>query len=99
MDGMFYYARSFNGDISKWDVSRVTDMGNMFNGAESFDQTLCGMWKSSTAYKDHMFDGSPGGLCNSKENTSARRDKPQLLTLTKPNHNLLTLDLCQASPA
>ena len=34
-------ATSFNGDVSAWDVSSVTDMSNMFLGAISFDQLLC----------------------------------------------------------
>ena len=31
---------SFNGDISHWDTSDVTDMSNMFNGATTFNQDL-----------------------------------------------------------
>ena len=37
MSHMFAYAAEFNGDISKWDVSSVTDMKNMFNAAISFN--------------------------------------------------------------
>ena len=37
MPGMFGYADSFNGDISEWDVSGVTDMSWMFAGADSFN--------------------------------------------------------------
>ena len=29
--GAFHWARTFNGDISGWDVSNVTDMSYMFN--------------------------------------------------------------------
>ena len=29
---MFSVAMSFMNDLSKWDVSRVTDMNNMFHG-------------------------------------------------------------------
>ena len=36
--GVFYQdVRSFNGDLSKWDVSNVKDMGYMFSGAHSFN--------------------------------------------------------------
>jgi len=32
---MFTGARSVNGDVSKWDVSEVSDMTGMFTGARS----------------------------------------------------------------
>ena len=30
MNGMFYGAAAFNGDLSGWDVRNVTDMRSMF---------------------------------------------------------------------
>ena len=30
----------FNGDISNWDMSNVTDMGGMFENSSSFNQDL-----------------------------------------------------------
>ena len=34
MQNMFGGKLSFNSDISRWDVGRVTDMSYMFNGAQ-----------------------------------------------------------------
>ena len=37
---MFTGATSFNGDLSRWDVGRVTYMNSMFYGATSFNGDL-----------------------------------------------------------
>merc|ERR1719182_501600 len=60
---MFFSASAFNVDLSKWDVSRVTNMREMFSGASSFKKTLSGVWVTSTANKFEMFKNSPGRLC------------------------------------
>jgi len=40
MNYMFHRAYAFNGDISAWDVSNVTNMGLMFRNASSFNQDI-----------------------------------------------------------
>ena len=83
MAGMFNYASLFNCDISKWDVSRVTNMEEMFSGASSFTQTLCGAWSASKAYKGGMFDGSFGQMCTTTTTTVVTNAKSKTnLTLT-----------------
>merc|ERR1719476_551731 len=63
MRAMFSDAESFNQDLSNWDVSRVFDMQWMFQGANSFQQTLCGVaWVNSKAMKVDMFTHSLGAI-------------------------------------
>ena len=67
MSGMFrgvnVTATSFNGNISKCEVSSVVSMDNMFRNAASFKQTLCGSrWLHSKAIKTGMFVGSYGRI-------------------------------------
>ena len=63
MMAMFFHAESFNHDLSKWDVSSVTDMERMFTYAVSFRRKLCGAtWVHSKAGKDQMFAESPGSI-------------------------------------
>ena len=67
MNGMFGGARSFNCDISRWDVSRVTEMSNMFNGATTFEHELCGIaWINSKAIQLHMFVSSGGSISSTQ---------------------------------
>ena len=66
MSGMFENS-SFNGNISGWNVSQVTDMSNMFYGAASFDQRLndwnvsqvtdmSSMFFYATSFNQHLND-------------------------------------------
>ncbi len=56
MSSMFSSARSFNGNISGWDVSSVTTMSYMFRGATSFDQDLPSWDVSAVTDMRYMFN-------------------------------------------
>ena len=55
MSTMFAAAWSFNGDLSKWDVSRVTRMDVMFREARSFNGDLSSWDVSRVTNMDFMF--------------------------------------------
>ena len=46
MNSMFYNASSFNGDISRWNTSKVQNMNSMFYGATIFNGYI-GAWDTS----------------------------------------------------
>ena len=50
------------GDLSRWDVSNVTDMNFMLCNAPSFTHQLGGAWSTSTANKFMMFYNCPGSI-------------------------------------
>ena len=58
MNSMFHGASSFNGDISSWNVSRVTAMNSMFHGASSFNQPLNAWDVSRVTAMNSMFHGA-----------------------------------------
>ena len=60
---MFSYAKIFDSDVSKWDVSSVSSMDYMFLHAVSFKHRLSGdAWVRSQASKVDMFGGSRGSI-------------------------------------
>jgi len=61
-------------------VSSMTDMKFMFRGASSFDQTLCGAWKTSTADKRGMLDGSYGRMCTTTSTTTRTADPEEQIS-------------------
>ena len=58
MSSMFFGAASFNGDISTWNVSSVTDMSSMFFGAASFNGDISTWNVSSVTDMSSMFFGA-----------------------------------------
>ena len=71
---MFSSTPLFTSDISKWDVSSVTNMDYMFIGATSFTHHLCGAaWVHSKASKEHMFYNSYGSIPQTVCSESSQR--------------------------
>merc|ERR1711934_574154 len=58
MGYMFNTASAFNGDLSNWDVSKVTDMGGMFSYATAFNQDLSNWDVSKVTDMEIMFAGA-----------------------------------------
>jgi surface protein len=55
MSVMFAHARSFNQDLSNWDVSQVISMVGMFEGAKYFNQNLSNWDVSRVTVTNGMF--------------------------------------------
>ena len=58
MKVMFSGASTFNQDLSKWDVSAVTDMEHMFYGAKAFNQDVSKWDVSKVTDMKFMFYGA-----------------------------------------
>jgi surface protein len=61
MSTMFYHATAFNQDVSDWDVSSVTNMNSMFEGASAFNNSDEGnthnkplLWSTRTSKVTNM---------------------------------------------
>ena len=49
----------FNGDISEWNVSNVTDMGGMFYGCSKFNQDISHWDVSKVKTMNYIFSNCP----------------------------------------
>ena len=58
MRRLFDNKANFNGDISRWDVSFVTEMFSMFDGAKSFNVDISQWNVSNVKDMSFMLDGS-----------------------------------------
>merc|ERR1712072_675531 len=54
----------FNSDLSKWDVSKVTDMSGMFASATSFNNDLSKWEVSNGTMTNGIFYGDSCSLCD-----------------------------------
>jgi surface protein len=52
------FPMDFKEDISRWDVSNVVSMDNLFNGCEEFNQPLAGWNVSKVRNMSRMFQGA-----------------------------------------
>ena len=69
MSRLFYHAKSFNGDISTWDVSNVRDMSSMFQDATLFNGYISKWEVSSVSNMKDMFRNAASfkqNLCGSR---------------------------------
>jgi surface protein len=65
MQGVFYFASSFNQNISNWDVSNVTNMVGTFQDATAFNQDIHSWYVPLIGAKPTNFDtGSNAGFLN-----------------------------------
>ena len=65
MTYLFAYRPNFNSDLSKWDVSQVTQMVGMFRQSYGFDRTLCGgNWQSSPGGDNYLTSTGRLGCCD-----------------------------------
>jgi len=71
---MFDRASAFNGNISSWNTSAVTDMSYMFWYASSFNQNLCA-WKDKFPYSKSNYIFVNSG-CTFKDDPSSVTQGP-----------------------
>ena len=65
MSGAFSDMTEFNSDLSSWNVSRVTDMTNMFQNAASFNSDLSRWNVEKVVDMDGIFEGATSlDVCN-----------------------------------
>ena len=58
MEGMLQGTRAFNSDVSRWDVSRVTEMGYLFAFSTTFNQPLASWNVQRVSSMRYLFSGA-----------------------------------------
>jgi surface protein len=59
MNFMFAYAKAFNQDIGRWNVSKVQTISSMFEGAMSFNQNISDWDISNVTFNGSAFQDCP----------------------------------------
>ena len=96
---MFLGAKEFDGDISKWDVSRVKYMDGMFYHAVSFKQEMCGAtWVHSKASKKLMFEKTSGSISSTVCTSAPTPATMQLTSHYVTRHPLPERELIVLTP-
>lgn len=89
LDEVFYGASNFNGDISNWDTSGITNMSGMFRNASSFNQNISSWDTSSVTDMSRMFEATPFNQNISSWDTSSVTNMSRMFLLaTSFNQNL-----------
>jgi surface protein len=95
MDNMFENATAFNGNISGWNVSMVTEMDRMFAGASVFNQDLSNWNTSSATTLQAMFNGAiifNNGLSAGESSTIMNWSTSSVTTINSTFNNALAFN-------
>ena len=71
MHGMFMQARAFNGNLSRWDVSILINMDNMFTGATRFKHSD---FDVNTLFMCTKHKHTLNSICNASSNQSLQKN-------------------------
>ena len=96
MSGMFA-TTNFNGDVSKWDMSRVADISNMFGDATSFNGDISKWVVSSVTDMRQTFTSSNFSGDISKWNVSIVADMSSMFAITKFNGDISKWDVSRVT--
>ena len=90
---MFDAARSFNQPLNNWNVSKVTNMAEMFYDAKSFNQPLNNWNVSNVTFMNRMFNGARS-FNQPLNNWNVSNVDPECLQTQKPSTSRSTIGTC-----
>ena len=80
---MFYNSHKFNIDISAWDVSAVTNIGNMFQHTKVFNQNIASWDISKLVNRDYDTNWVVGSFGSVFKNAAGRFNNLFLVPITQ----------------